>query len=88
MSVRTATAADLPVLEELWRAFTVEVPPPDHEPLDEATELAEIRGIVEAGLGWVAEKDGAAVGNDFWICVSAIRCFSPGPSRSLLVLIE
>jgi ribosomal protein S18 acetylase RimI-like enzyme len=62
MSVRSATAADLPVLEELWRAFTVEVPPPDHEPVDEATELAEIRGIVEAGLGWLAEKDGAAVG--------------------------
>ena len=29
MSVRSATAADLPVLEELWRAFTAEVPPPD-----------------------------------------------------------
>ena len=33
-----------------------------HELVDDATELAEIRGIVEAGLGWVAEKDGAAVG--------------------------
>ena len=62
MSVRSATAADLPVLEELWRAFTAEVPPPTHEPVDDATELAEIREIVEAGLGWVAEKDGAAVG--------------------------
>ena len=62
MTVRSATADDLPVLEELWRAFTAEVPPPAHEVVDDATELAEIRGIVEAGLGWVAERDGAAVG--------------------------
>src|SRR6476646_3277184 len=62
MTVRSATADDLAVLEELWRAFTAEVPPPAHEVVDEATELAEIRGIVESGLGWVAEKDGAAVG--------------------------
>jgi len=62
MTVRSATADDLPVLEELWRAFTAEVPPPAHEVVDDETELAEIRGIVESGLGWVAEKDGAAVG--------------------------
>jgi ribosomal protein S18 acetylase RimI-like enzyme len=62
MTVRSATADDLPVLEELWRAFTAEVPPPAHEVVDDETELAEIRGIVESGFGWVAEKDGAAVG--------------------------
>jgi ribosomal protein S18 acetylase RimI-like enzyme len=62
MSVRSATAHDLPVLEELWRAFETEVPPPEHEDADPATELAEIAAIVEAGLGWVAEKDGATVG--------------------------
>ena len=62
MTVRSATLDDLAALEELWRAFEAEVPPPAHEESDLATELAEIRAIVESGLGWVAEKDGAAVG--------------------------
>ena len=62
MTVRSATPDDLPVLEELWRAFGAEVPPPAHEVVDVATELAEIRSIVESGLGWLAEKDGTAVG--------------------------
>jgi ribosomal protein S18 acetylase RimI-like enzyme len=62
MTVRNATLGDLPTLEELWRAFEAEVPPPAHEDADLATELAEIRAIVESGLGWVAEKNGAAVG--------------------------
>jgi ribosomal protein S18 acetylase RimI-like enzyme len=62
MTVRTATLDDLPVLEELWRAFEAEVPPPAHEDADLATELAEIRSIVESGLGWLAEKDGTPVG--------------------------
>jgi len=62
MTVRSATLDDLAVLEELWRAFEAEVPPPAHEEADPATELAEIRAIVESGLGWLAEKDGAAIG--------------------------
>lgn len=62
MTVRSATLDDLAVLEELWRAFEAEVPPPAHEEADVATELAEIRAIVESGLGWLAEKDGVAVG--------------------------
>ncbi len=62
MTVRSATLDDLAVLEELWRAFEVEVPPPAHEEVDVATELAEIRAIVESGLGWLAERDGVAVG--------------------------
>ena len=62
MTVRSATLDDLPVLEELWRAFEAEVPPPAHEEVDLANELAEIRAIVESGLGWLAEEDGAAVG--------------------------
>ena len=61
-TVRVATSADLPVLEELWRAFESEVPPPQHEEVDEATELGEIREIVESGLGWVGERDDAVVG--------------------------
>ena len=62
MSVRLATAADLPDLEALWRAFEAELPPPLHEDVDRAVELAQIREIVAAGLGWLAEVDGAAVG--------------------------
>lgn len=62
MTVRSATLDDLAVLEELWRSFEAEVPPPAHEEVDLATELAEIRAIVESGLGWLAEQDGLAVG--------------------------
>ncbi len=62
MNIRNATLDDLPVIEELWRALESEVPPPAHEDVDPATELAEIRAIVESGLGWVAERNGAAIG--------------------------
>ena len=33
-----------------------------HEEVDAELELQEIREIVDAGLGWVAEHDGTAVG--------------------------
>ena len=62
MSVRLATAADLPDLEALWRAFEAELPPPLHEDVDRVVELAQIQSIVEDGFGWLAEVDGAAVG--------------------------
>jgi ribosomal protein S18 acetylase RimI-like enzyme len=63
MNIRSATSADLPALEELWRAFEEEVPPPAHEVVDHAAELGEIREIVDSGLAWLAENgDGAAVG--------------------------
>lgn len=62
MIVRAATPEDMPVLEEFWRAFEAEVPPPAHVGVDDARELAEIREIVESGLGWLAERDGRIVG--------------------------
>lgn len=63
MNVRAATAADLPVLEELWRGFVTEVPPPRHLPPDEAKELAEIADLVRDGIALLAlDDDGAAVG--------------------------
>ncbi len=62
MTVRSATLDDLATLEELWRAFEAEVPPPAHEEADLAIELAEIRAMVESGLGWLAETDGVAIG--------------------------
>jgi ribosomal protein S18 acetylase RimI-like enzyme len=62
MTVRAATAADLPELERLWRASAAEVEPPVHEEVDAEVELQGIREIVDSGLGWVAERDGTAVG--------------------------
>lgn len=63
MRIRPATAADLPVLEELWRAFVVEVPeaPWRDDDLDE--ELREIAEIVAGETALVAEEeDGPPLG--------------------------
>jgi ribosomal protein S18 acetylase RimI-like enzyme len=62
VTVRAATEADLPALEELWRAFEREVPPPRHHDVDHETELAEIREIVDSGLAFVAENEDGVVG--------------------------
>jgi ribosomal protein S18 acetylase RimI-like enzyme len=62
MSVRRATEADLPAVEELWRAFEREVPAPGHVDVDETKELGEIRELVALGQGFVAEQDGSLVG--------------------------
>jgi len=62
VSVRAATANDLPVLEELYRAFERELPPPPHVSHDTERELAEVREIVGTGLAFLAEEDGAAAG--------------------------
>ena len=62
MTIRTATAADAAALEELWRAFEREVPPPRHHDVDPETELAEIREIVDSGLAFVAEDGDGLVG--------------------------
>jgi ribosomal protein S18 acetylase RimI-like enzyme len=57
VTVRRATDADLGALEELWRAFEREVPPPSYVEVDHDRELAEIREIVESGLAFLAERD-------------------------------
>lgn len=62
MSVRRANEADLPRIEELWRAFEREVPPPQHVEVDEVAELREISELVAAGGGFVAEEGGSLVG--------------------------
>lgn len=62
MTVRTASADDARVLEELWRAFETEVPPSTHLDRMESEELGEIREITASGLAFVAEDDGRAVG--------------------------
>jgi ribosomal protein S18 acetylase RimI-like enzyme len=62
VSVRAATEADLPALEELWREFEREVPEPDHVDVDEAKELGEIAQLVRSGIALLAERDGEPVG--------------------------
>ena len=62
MTVRRAGRDDLPALETLWHAFLLEVPEPAHVDVVVETELDEIREVVEAGLAFVAERDGSPVG--------------------------
>ncbi|MCZ7588836.1 MAG: GNAT family N-acetyltransferase [Gaiella sp.] len=62
MEIRAAARNDLPALERLWREFEREVPPPPHVDHDPGQELEEVREIAEAGLAFLAESDGAAVG--------------------------
>jgi hypothetical protein len=58
VTVRRATDADLSILDELWRAFERETPPPPYVEADDDRELAEIREIVQSGLAFIAERDG------------------------------
>jgi ribosomal protein S18 acetylase RimI-like enzyme len=62
MNVRPATRVDLSVVEDLWRAFEGEVPAPAHADIDLEHERAEIGGIVDSGLAFLAEDDGSTVG--------------------------
>jgi ribosomal protein S18 acetylase RimI-like enzyme len=63
VNVRAATSADLPALEQLWRAFSVEVPEAPWRDPDLDEELREIAEIVADGVALVAEDDdGAPVG--------------------------
>jgi len=62
MTVRPATAADLPALERLWRAFVEEMPPPEYGGVDFERELAEIAALVRDGVALLAEEEGSPVG--------------------------
>jgi ribosomal protein S18 acetylase RimI-like enzyme len=62
VTIRAATPDDVPALEELWRAFEREIPPPPHVDADPEREIAEIREIVGTGLAFVAEDEGSPVG--------------------------
>jgi ribosomal protein S18 acetylase RimI-like enzyme len=55
VKIRHASDADLPVLEQLWRAFAAEVPAPAHVHVDDAEELREIAEIVRDHVALVAE---------------------------------
>lgn len=62
IDVRRATADDLAAVQEAWRAFAREIPPPAHRPVDTGAEAAEIGEIVAAGGGFMAESEGRLVG--------------------------
>jgi GNAT superfamily N-acetyltransferase len=58
--IRTATAEDLPLVQELWRAFTTEVPDNPWRDDDTETDLAELGQTVDDGLVLLAD-DGAGL---------------------------
>ena len=60
--IRPATPADIPELEELWRAFAAEVPEPPYVVVDERKELEELHALVREGIAFVAEGDGRLAG--------------------------
>jgi ribosomal protein S18 acetylase RimI-like enzyme len=62
MEIRRATAFDLNAVQDLWQAFSAEVPEPGHITVDLKEELREVAEIVSEGLAFVAEEDGALVG--------------------------
>jgi ribosomal protein S18 acetylase RimI-like enzyme len=62
MRIRSATEADLALLEQLLREFEREVPEPPHREFDVEKELAEIRGYLERQLALVIEENGRALG--------------------------
>jgi GNAT superfamily N-acetyltransferase len=61
VTIRAATEADLPLLEELWREFAAEIPRPPHVPIDDEKELAEIAELVRGGIALLADEDGYAL---------------------------
>jgi len=62
VTIRTATAEDLPALERLWRRFEEEVPRAEHVEVDATRELSEIADLVRDGIALVAENDDGVVG--------------------------
>jgi GNAT superfamily N-acetyltransferase len=55
VSVRRATPADGPAIQELWRAFCAESPAPEYVEVPDVLDL-------EVGETWVAELDGGLAG--------------------------
>jgi len=59
--IRPATADDLPLVRELWRAFELEVPEPDWRDDDGEHDLAELEKAVESDIVLLADDVGLAV---------------------------
>lgn len=62
MSVRAATADDLPRLRELWLDFEREVPPPSYVDVDHDEEFREIEEIVREHVAVLAVQEDEPVG--------------------------
>jgi ribosomal protein S18 acetylase RimI-like enzyme len=60
--IRGATPDDRETLHELYREFFAEQPPPDFYGVSIEQELAEVDEILEDGLAFVADEDGAIAG--------------------------
>lgn len=60
--VRRAGATDHATIDRAWQAFLQESPPPSHRPADLEQESREIAEILDAGGGFVAERDGRLAG--------------------------
>jgi ribosomal protein S18 acetylase RimI-like enzyme len=62
VTVRAATVGDRESLHRLYREFFAEDSPAPYEGIEVEDELREVDEIVESGLAFVAERDGAPVG--------------------------
>jgi len=57
VNVRAATEQDIPAIQELWRAFEQELPPPAHVVVDHEQELREIEQIVREEVAFLADDE-------------------------------
>lgn len=62
MNVRRATQADREALQQLYRDFFAELPPPGYYGVELVAELAEVDQILKGEIAFVAEDDGNLVG--------------------------
>jgi len=62
VDVRPATGTDLDLLRELYRSFSVEIPPPEYVDFDLAKELLEVDEYVRQHVALVAEDQGTVAG--------------------------
>jgi ribosomal protein S18 acetylase RimI-like enzyme len=60
--IREATADDLPVVQELWRAFSAEIPDEEWRDDDTEADVADLEHVIGRDVVLVAEQDGTVVG--------------------------
>jgi ribosomal protein S18 acetylase RimI-like enzyme len=60
--IREATADDLPVVRELWRAFSAEIPDEDWRDDDTEDDLAGLEQAIGRDVVLLGEQDGGVVG--------------------------